>query len=279
MAKDAYYFSHDSNARTDPKILAMFSDYGVAGYGRWWILIEILREHENYMIKHSKCTWKALAMQMQYSADEVQKFINDCINEYELLKEIKKNNDTYFYSESLMRRMGKLDDIKEKRVLAANARWKNKKENMQNDANELEMQCNSMQSKPTYLPSKPTKEINKNISEKFSDDSIQIILAKKLHELILVNDPKAKEPNLQNWAKDIDKMIRIDNRSTEEIESLIKFAQSNNFWKANILSANKLREKATTLLIQMKEVKHNGANRTGYVTEVLESKLRNVTNL
>ena len=108
-------------------------------------------------------------------------------------------------------------------------------------------------------------EKNKDVSKKFFDDSIQLILAKKLYELILVNDSKAKEPNLQKWASDIDKMIRIDNRSPQEIESLIKFAQASNFWKANILSASKLREKATTLSIQMKDGGRNGTN--GYVTQ------------
>lgn len=30
--KDTYYFSHDSNALIDPKILAMRCDYGIEGY-------------------------------------------------------------------------------------------------------------------------------------------------------------------------------------------------------------------------------------------------------
>ena len=31
--KDAYFFSHDCNARNDPKILALRSVYGAEGYG------------------------------------------------------------------------------------------------------------------------------------------------------------------------------------------------------------------------------------------------------
>lgn len=34
--KDAYYFSHDSNALTDPKILSMRCDYGLERV--WFIL-------------------------------------------------------------------------------------------------------------------------------------------------------------------------------------------------------------------------------------------------
>ena len=37
--KDAYFFSHDCNARNDPKILALRSVYGARGTGCtscWW---------------------------------------------------------------------------------------------------------------------------------------------------------------------------------------------------------------------------------------------------
>jgi hypothetical protein len=38
--KDAYYFSHDSNALTDPKILSMRCDYGLE---RIWIILGNIR--------------------------------------------------------------------------------------------------------------------------------------------------------------------------------------------------------------------------------------------
>ena len=66
MAKDAYYFSHDANARQDPKILEMISVYGIEGYGRYWILVEMLREQSDYTLSLTgKYTFNALAMQMQ----------------------------------------------------------------------------------------------------------------------------------------------------------------------------------------------------------------------
>ena len=49
MSKDAYYFPHDSNARHDPKIVAMTAVYGMAGYGYYWAIIEILREQKDYL--------------------------------------------------------------------------------------------------------------------------------------------------------------------------------------------------------------------------------------
>jgi len=38
--KDAYYFSHDSNALTDPKILSMRCDYGLE---RLWFILGNIR--------------------------------------------------------------------------------------------------------------------------------------------------------------------------------------------------------------------------------------------
>lgn len=38
--KDAYFFSHDCNARNDPKILALRSVYGAEGYGVYFIQLK-----------------------------------------------------------------------------------------------------------------------------------------------------------------------------------------------------------------------------------------------
>jgi hypothetical protein len=43
MAKDAYYFSHDSNSQDDPKCMMLIDQLGMEGYGIFWALIEKLR--------------------------------------------------------------------------------------------------------------------------------------------------------------------------------------------------------------------------------------------
>ncbi|MFJ7183820.1 hypothetical protein [Lysinibacillus xylanilyticus] len=47
-------------------------------------------------------------------------------------------------------------------------------------------------------------------------------------------------------------MMEQDHRTIEQIEYLIDWSQANSFWKTNILSTKKLREKATTLIRQIK---------------------------
>lgn len=59
--KDAYFFSHDCNARNDPKILALRSIYGAEGYGVYFMLIEILREQPEYKLPITKYIWNTLA--------------------------------------------------------------------------------------------------------------------------------------------------------------------------------------------------------------------------
>lgn len=44
MKKDTFYFSHDYNARNDPKILELRSEFGMEGYGIYWSIIETLAE-------------------------------------------------------------------------------------------------------------------------------------------------------------------------------------------------------------------------------------------
>lgn len=114
MAKDSYYFQHDSNARYDPKIQALIKKYGIEGYGRYWILIEILRDSSNYKLEDKSYVWLSLAEQMLCSVEDIKKFVNDCIKEFELIEKI----DKLFYSPSLLCRMLKLDDIRQKRSKA-----------------------------------------------------------------------------------------------------------------------------------------------------------------
>ena len=124
--KDAYFFSHDCNARNDPKILALRSVYGAEGYGVYFMLIEILREQPDYKLSVNKYIWSTLAMQMQIDASKVEQIVTDCCTEFsENGSALLVNDGEYLYSASLLRRMGKVDDISNLRREAARKRWEN----------------------------------------------------------------------------------------------------------------------------------------------------------
>ncbi len=82
------------------------------------------------------------------------------------------------------------------------------------------------------------------------------IIALKVSEYLLAkiitNNPKFKQPNLQTWAKDIDRAIRIDHRTEQELIGCIDwiYTDSGSFWEPNILSGKKLREKFDTMQAQ-----------------------------
>ena len=93
------------------------------------------------------------------------------------------------------------------------------------------------------LPPKPTE----------TPGADEIALAQELQKMILRNNAKAKTPSdLTGWAAEIGRMIRIDGRTPEEIAAIIKFSQTDPFWRMNILSAKKLREKYDQLFLKSK---------------------------
>ena len=60
------------------------------------------------------------------------------------------------------------------------------------------------------------------------------------------------QKHIEQWAKDIEKLNRIDKRSYEDIESVIRWIKTDgNFWNANIISGSKLREKYPQVFLQM----------------------------
>lgn len=86
---------------------------------------------------------------------------------------------------------------------------------------------------------------------KFDEESTEYRLSLYLYNHMLKNNPQAKKPNFQTWAKQIDYMIRLDKRKLTDIKKVIEWSQKDSFWKANILSTKKLREKYDQLYVKM----------------------------
>lgn len=87
-------------------------------------------------------------------------------------------------------------------------------------------------------------------------------LAERLKSLILANDQNAKVPkDLSEWGHECELMQRIDNRNETEILGVMKWSQADPFWRSNILSMKKLREKFTQLKLRMVEAKNQNATK------------------
>jgi biotin operon repressor len=106
-------------------------------------------------------------------------------------------------------------------------------------------------------------------------DSTEYQLSELLFTEILKRNPDHKKPNLQTWAKDIDKLIRIDGKYRNQIHDVIKWCQQDSFWQNNILSTKKLREKFDQLsLKKMQKPSSRGQSRTERNTAAKEEFLR-----
>ena len=121
MSKDAYYFSHDSNARNDQRLIKIRMKYGMEGYGVYFGIIEILREKADYYLYKNEITTIAFDLRVDESV------IEDIIYNYSLfIIDGKEYPPETFYSRSLTRRMEKLDLIKQKRAEAGRKGGKSK---------------------------------------------------------------------------------------------------------------------------------------------------------
>jgi hypothetical protein len=102
---------------------------------------------------------------------------------------------------------------------------------------------------------------NSNNNKRDSNTNKNLIVATKvatyLAEKILRENPTAKlKPD--NWVKDIDRAIRIDERTEKDLIGLINyFYASDPFWVKNIQSGKKLREKFDQITMsRLQDKKH-----------------------
>lgn len=117
MASNQSYFSHDSNARNSDKLIKVRMDLGAEGYGIYFMILERLREEDNYK---SKKDYKMIAFDLRVEVEKVEQVINN----YDLFV----IEDDVFYSNSFLERMTIKDSKRLKAQASVNSRWKKEKE-------------------------------------------------------------------------------------------------------------------------------------------------------
>lgn len=88
------------------------------------------------------------------------------------------------------------------------------------------------------------------VKEPYKENMSEVLrLCRLLRDLMELNG--CKPPNIsQKWLDDMDRLMRLDGRTSLEVEACIRWSQENPFWKSNILSPGKLREKYDTMRLQ-----------------------------
>lgn len=105
MAKDAYYFSHDGNARNDIKIVRLRRKMKMEGVGIYWCIIEMLRETKGHELPLSSIE------DIAYDLDCDENALNQVLRDFDLFL----ITQTHFSSNRLTRSMIKYELTLEKR--------------------------------------------------------------------------------------------------------------------------------------------------------------------
>ena len=100
-------------------------------------------------------------------------------------------------------------------------------------------------------------------SATFPPDSFEMLCVDSLVCALTDNFPSAKVPESEkekcDWCSHIEKMKRLDKRTEEEIREALEYATTDSFWKTNIRSTKKLREKFETLILQARSKRGGGS--------------------
>ena len=164
------YFSHDTNARNDEKVIKLRMRHGAAGYGIYFMILERLAESSDHTASRS---YEALAFDLHEDIDLIKSVVEDF--------DLFFLEDDCFWSVSMHRRLNDLDQAQKQRTerarKAAEARYQKqeKRETCSVDANAMLEQCTSTtQAMQEQCSGKPIKERKENKENKIKINPPQI---------------------------------------------------------------------------------------------------------
>lgn len=184
----ADYFSHDYNARNDPKLIKLQMFMGHEGKGIFWDLIEMMYEQAGFL-HLSQCDCYAFALRTD--SDKVKRVIE----EFDLFENDKVN----FWNESVLKRLKIRTEKSSRAKGSAENRWKNATLCDRNaNAFQLEMrsQCDGNAIKESIVKESIVKEsIGKESKENKIKDKHQedAVIEKLSYEEYLKNLEKATD--------------------------------------------------------------------------------------
>lgn len=115
--KETYYFQHDYEPTSDPKMTAFLGKFGATGYGIYWRIVEMLHSDKRHQLPKKVYIYEAIAQQMNVSSDEIKKMIEYAIETCELFCE----DEEFFWSRRVNNNIEKRNEIKRKRSIAGKA--------------------------------------------------------------------------------------------------------------------------------------------------------------
>lgn len=121
------------------------------------------------------------------------------------------------------------------------------------------------QSKGKESKEKDIKRVERPVPARptFSEDSFEMRCVEQLVRAVKEQLPGARVPESleekARWAVHVERMKRLDKRTEAEILEALNYAVTDPFWKTNIRSTAKLREKFETLILQARQKRSRAA--------------------
>ena len=84
-SKETYYFQHDYEPTSDPKVQVLLDKFGGMGYGVFWRIIEMLHSSESHRLELKEYLLTALANQMLTDVKLIKEIIDYLIDPCEVL--------------------------------------------------------------------------------------------------------------------------------------------------------------------------------------------------
>lgn len=201
------YFSHDSNARNDDKMLELRMKHQAAGYGVYFMILERLREEKDYM---SVKNYNAIAFDLREDAGLIKSVVED----FGLFSFTEDGE--CFYSESFNDRMAMKDEKSKRRSVAgkkgAAKRWNGKDKAMpldddsnaitkpQKNGNAMAMPSENIARKGKKRKEKESKQNNNSVIEESTDDNLKSF---ELWEQLWGFPNAIARTDLTEWIKDL----------------------------------------------------------------------------
>lgn len=255
------YFLHDSNAFNDEKITQLFIKFGYEGLGLFYTILEKLAQQEKPILtdvlKHQLKVGKKL--------EKVWKFIEEI--------ELISSNNGETFNEQLLN-FSKKYQIKKEKNAERIKKWRDNQKDRENvtryEGVSNASKVNKSKVKLIKYKTLPLSELkNSDFDQK---EYLDITLA--FWELFINNLKEKKistariEKANGKWIDSIRLLIENDKYTMDDLRDVFKFLQVNEFWKTNILSTNKLREKFEQLLLNARK-NETGTTKDGCTPEEL----------
>jgi hypothetical protein len=147
--------------------------------------------------------------------------------------------------------------ISQLRSNAAAKRWNKPDDRKQTDATVMQTADSCMQTDANGLPPAPApaptpRKKTTSSRRKLRFDKADKATSEWMFSLILANNPEHKPPDIETWANALRLMREQDGRTDERIREVFSWANSDGFWKANVLCPQTLRKQFDKLTAKMR---------------------------